>query len=69
MSEENSPPVKVSQPQTQKTSEVWINLSVQLRSENLSILEALAAREGATPEAMAALLLEEKLSEAKSHRA
>jgi hypothetical protein len=41
-----------------------VTLQVQIRAEHAQRLRALAAREGATPAALAALLLEEKLDEA-----
>lgn len=42
-----------------------VMVQVQIRAEHAHRLQALAAREGATPEALAALMLEEKLDEAK----
>lgn len=42
-----------------------VTYQVQIRAEHARRLQALAAREGATPEALAALMLEEKLDEAK----
>lgn len=42
-----------------------VTLQVQIRAEYAQRLQALAAREGAPPAALAALMLEEKLSEAK----
>ncbi len=41
-----------------------VSLQVQLRPEHVRQLQRLAAQEGATPEAFAALLIEEKLDEA-----
>lgn len=43
-----------------------VTLQVEIRAEHMERLRALAAREGATPEALAALLVEEKLDEAKA---
>lgn len=43
----------------------WITYQVQMRPEQAALLKAIAAREGATPEALAALWLEEKLAEAQ----
>lgn len=43
----------------------WVTYQVQMRPEQAALLRSLAAREGATPEALAALWLEEKLGEAQ----
>ena len=40
-----------------------VTYQVQIRAEHARRLAALAAREGSTPEALAALMLEEKLDE------
>lgn len=40
-----------------------VTLQVQIRPEHAQRLRALAAREGATPEALAALILEEQLDQ------
>lgn len=65
MPEEQPAPetVKVTIPPGQ--DENWITYQVQMRPEQAALLKAIAAREGASPEALAALWLEEKLAEAK----
>ncbi|HEX6289483.1 MAG TPA: hypothetical protein VFZ66_09850 [Herpetosiphonaceae bacterium] len=45
-----------------------VTLQVQIRPEHIRRLRALAAREGATPEALAALMLEEVLDAAAKNR-
>lgn len=52
----------------ESTAPAEVVLRVQLRAEHAAQLRAFAAREGATPEALAALWLEEKLDEAQRHR-
>lgn len=45
--------------------EEWVVLNVRIRAEHAAILRACAAREGASPEELAALWLEEKVDEAR----
>jgi hypothetical protein len=52
-------------PSATETSDAqWVTYQVRLRPEHAARLRAYAAREGASPEALAALWLEEKLDEA-----
>lgn len=48
-------------PQAATTDDEPVTLAIQLRPEHVRRLRSLAAREGATAEALAALLLEERL--------
>lgn len=56
---------KVTVTPSQTNAPGWITYQVQMRPEQAELLKAIAAREGATPEALASLWLEEKLAEAQ----